>query len=566
MAVCACLALTSAANASASLRMSQIVTRVRLHRDHLLRELRDGTRHARARAAIVGGGPIAITQAPWQVVVIAFISEDEALICGGSILNETEVLTAGHCVYNPYTQRRIPADDIIVGAGTSDYEIEPEQVSLASSVRVHPYFDYNPEATHAIPDDVAVLELERSLVYNAAVHAIGPVSAGTLLPEGTAVNLTGFGQEIPDVRSDGELHSLGMTLDYSRECGGEANALFLCASAPTGSACYGDSGGALTLSGSPVTIAGVADTTEVIDGEPCTDGSIGGFVNVAAPEISDFIWGDSPDPPQAPRGGGAEVSGVPEIGYALSCEPGFWSYSPTYPYKFIDSADGQVLQQGPADRYTLTGADLGRTILCEVLAANEGGTGVGRTPALSAIRHTPQEEAAEAEAKKRQEEAAAPKVHEEQEMTAAKKRQEEAAAKGGVLGIKEGAPAATLASTSLQVGASGTVKIKVSCPAGVSSCAGTFTLRTLGAVSASVVSTARAKPSVLTLATGSFTVPGGQVRTLTLHLSFKALALLERSHVLRVRVTIAAHDPAGGTHTGQAIATLRLSKTKHGKG
>ena len=159
------------------------------------------------------------------------------------------------------------------------------------------------------------------------------------------------------------------------------------------------------------------------------------------------------------------------------------------------------------------------------------------------------------------------KMHEEQMAAAvAKQRQEvEAAAKGGVLGVKEGAPAATLASTSLKVSASGTVKIKVSCPAGVSSCAGTVTLRTLSAVSVGVAGAPRAKASVLRLATGSFSIPGGSVETLTLHVSAKARVLLKRSHVLRVRVTIAAHDPGGGTHTGQEIATLRPSNNRHGK-
>ena len=98
-----------------------------------------------------------------------------------------------------------------------------------------------------------------------------------------------------------------------------------------------------------------------------------------------------------------------------------------------------------------------------------------------------------------------------------------------------------------------------------SSCTGTVTLRTQGAVSAGVDSAAKAKASVLTLATGSFTVPGGKVKTVTLHLSPKGRALLARSHVLRVRATIVARDPMGETHTGQTIATLHAASTKHGK-
>jgi hypothetical protein len=65
---------------------------------------------------------------------------------------------------------------------------------------------------------------------------------------------------------------------------------------------------------------------------------------------------------------------------------------------------------------------------------------------------------------------------------------------------------------------------------------------------------------VLTLAAGSFVVVGGRVKAVTLHLSAAARALLARSHVLRAQATIEAHDPAGATHTTQAVVTLRLGE------
>lgn len=156
--------------------------------------------------------------------------------------------------------------------------------------------------------------------------------------------------------------------------------------------------------------------------------------------------------------------------------------------------------------------------------------------------------------------------HEQEVLAAAaKKRQEEEAARGAVLGAKEGSPDAVIASTSLQASGSGVVSVKISCPTGVSSCEGTVTLRTLNAVIAGVAGAAKVKAAVLTLATGSFAVPGGEVRTVTLHLSAKARTLLGRSHALHVRVTIVAHNPAGGTHTGYVVATLHAPKAAHNK-
>jgi PKD repeat protein len=129
---------------------------------------------------------------------------------------------------------------------------------------------------------------------------------------------------------------------------------------------------------------------------------------------------------------------------------------------------------------------------------------------------------------------------------------------GGVLPSQEHkAPDAKLASTALTVSGSGGVPVKVSCPAGAS-CAGTVTLSTIGAVSAS-----KKKKAVLTLATGSFSVSGGAVKTITLHLSAKARKLLAKSHTLRAKATIVAHDSSGQTHTAVATVTLKLAKKSH---
>ncbi len=73
-----------------------------------------------------------------------------------------------------------------------------------------------------------------------------------------------------------------------------------------------------------------------------------------------------------------------------TCEPGSWSGSPgTYTYEtFVDSANGQTLQSGSSRVYELTTADVGREIYCQVQATNSGGTGVGRTEAMSPIEGT----------------------------------------------------------------------------------------------------------------------------------------------------------------------------------
>jgi hypothetical protein len=126
----------------------------------------------------------------------------------------------------------------------------------------------------------------------------------------------------------------------------------------------------------------------------------------------------------------------------------------------------------------------------------------------------------------------------------------------GVAGYKEAAARASLAGSSLAATASGAVAMKVACPAGVSTCKGTVTLRTASAVSAR----AGKKKSVLTLGVGSFSVGGGQVKALTLHLSAQARSLLAHSHSLRVRVTVVASNAAGEEQTVLSTVTLKLAK------
>jgi len=113
---------------------------------------------------------------------------------------------------------------------------------------------------------------------------------------------------------------------------------------------------------------------------------------------------------------------------------------------------------------------------------------------------------------------------------------------------------ASFAGTSLTVSKAGVLTLKVNC-AGTSSCVGTVTLRTLTAVKAG-----RHK-SILILGSASFNAAGGQVKTLTLHLSPQGRALLARSHGLRVKATIVARDQGGATHT--TVAVLKLVAKKH---
>ncbi len=508
------------------------------------------TQRRDAHVAVLGGRETAIESEPWQVVVFGYAEGREEL-CGGSILDMNHILTAGYCMHGP-AGTLLPPSDFFVGAGTSN-AFEPNataEARLVTAVRVHPYFQYS--LGPGAPDDVAVLTLSSPLDVSAAIKSIAMASTGSSLSEGSAVGLAGFGERQPIPEENGKLYSLKLSTVYSRECGGEADGLFVCASTSTGSACGSDIGGGLTSIESTPALVGVTDLVH------CSSGSLSGFANVVAPEIRDFIEG-SESPPQAPRGGGVEIEGVVRTGHPLTCIPGTWSNGPAFTYVFENSSTKAVLQAGVSPTYQLSSANVGQSILCEVQASNAGGTGIGRTPGIGPIQESPPPPVPSSSGSS----SSSSSTGTSPSGSAGPSATQEVA--GFQAAAAPPLPDAQLASTALVASLSGIVSVKVSCPAGESSCSGTVTLRTLKAVVASLASAAKSKGSILTLATGSFTVAGGKVTTVKLHLSAKARALLARSHVLRARATIVAHDPVGASHTTQIVVTLRAASARRGK-
>jgi hypothetical protein len=112
------------------------------------------------------------------------------------------------------------------------------------------------------------------------------------------------------------------------------------------------------------------------------------------------------------------------------------------------------------------------------------------------------------------------------------------------------------------VSSSGAFTIKLSCGAGAGVCSGTITLKTAKAVIARLGHEAKAKASILALASGSFTITAGQTKTITLHLSSKAKALLAKSHSIAAKATTVARNSAGASTTQAFGFTLKPAKKK----
>jgi len=483
-----------------------------------------------AKPAIVGGSQISIGQAPWQVGVEAVIPEGEgSLLCGGSILDSSHILTAAHCVFDSKTSKPIPAEDFTVRAGTSNLasHLEPEeQERTVTGVRPHPYYSYAPESGRVAPDDVAVLTLAAPLVLGPDASSISMVSLGGYQMEGTAVNLTGFGEENPNTKElNGKLYSLGLTVGWPRECGGENDAVLTCASSPSGTPCNGDSGSGLTL-GSPSTLVGVEDDYTLVSGKRCVAGAENAFANVAAGEIQDFLDG-SEEPPRAPRGGHAVIREAPINDGVMSCDPGTWNGNPTYTYTFLDSTDGQVVQQGASTTYAVPAAEVGHKILCEVQASNAGGVGMGRTPGLLAT-------------------AAAPVP------------QQPPPAAGGAT-----TPTGhmSLAGTQVTVQSNGVALVKLEC-VGEATCRGKLTLTAKSTVKAKGAKGKKAR--TVTIGTISFSIAGDETKAVKVNLNAAGRGLLKADHG-HVSASLAILELAPSPENTQTKTVHLVQQKAHGK-
>ncbi|HEY7619464.1 MAG TPA: hypothetical protein VH834_06805, partial [Solirubrobacteraceae bacterium] len=99
------------------------------------------------------------------------------------------------------------------------------------------------------------------------------------------------------------------------------------------------------------------------------------------------------DPPAAPSLQAAPVlSGRATVGDQLTCSPGAWSGSPSFTYQFVrsvQSRDVGVAAAGSSPQYTITGADLGAMLRCDVRAANSGGSALASSAPTAAVAAAP---------------------------------------------------------------------------------------------------------------------------------------------------------------------------------
>ncbi|GAB6029630.1 Mannan-binding lectin serine protease 1 [Chamberlinius hualienensis] len=212
---------------------------------------------------IINGATGNIRYWPWQVGI--YSQSTKSLICGGSLIRESWVLSAAHCfkITTPDgSLANVPPERIgmFFGQSVSQPDLSDPNVTKrkASGIIVHQQYDAN-----TIDFDIALVKLDKPVKYNEFIRPIclpSPTSAITDIPDSVGL-VAGWGKRSndKDEKASPTLQKIAITVIQKEKCqfdeeGQQIVTLtenMFCAGDNGVGTCGGDSGGSLCfLSGS----------------------------------------------------------------------------------------------------------------------------------------------------------------------------------------------------------------------------------------------------------------------------------------------------------------------------
>ncbi|MGG5819337.1 S1 family peptidase [Falsiroseomonas sp. HW251] len=212
------------------------------------------------------GGEVAPSGAnPWQVALLVASETRNVPFCGGSLIAQTWVLTAAHCV-----DRDTTTADVEVLAGTDNIRSGGQRLRVSRIVRHASY------VSAPLGNDVALLLLERA-APGTPIQLVSTANEAALLQEGqnedasTQLRTTGWGATAEGGDTVWNLRTVTVpfvslaTCNDNRSYRGRISPGMLCAGSNRGGrdSCQGDSGGPLTIAvGSERRLVGVVSWGE----------------------------------------------------------------------------------------------------------------------------------------------------------------------------------------------------------------------------------------------------------------------------------------------------------------
>lgn len=187
---------------------------------------------------IVGGTTATAGAYPWMARLV----RNGTSFCGGSLLHQSWVITAAHCVDGSVTAASL---SVILGDHQGSVNEGTEQSRGVAEIILHPNF-----SAATLNNDLALLRLSTPATLNARV-VIARIAA---LPDvGTSLRVIGWGRTFENGLSADRLQQVNVPLVSNINCNnaypGQITDSMFCAGLPQGTmdACQGDSGGPIFL-------------------------------------------------------------------------------------------------------------------------------------------------------------------------------------------------------------------------------------------------------------------------------------------------------------------------------
>jgi len=196
---------------------------------------------------IVGGTEARANSWPWQIVWCQKSGTTCRLSCGGSVVGNNWVITAGHCVYGNTNQ----PTRFAIKAGAHDQTCNNANCATqvdVSQIILHP--GYNP---NTLVNDIALIRLATPLTYGTTIQPVClPADDSSVTIEPNSAWTTGWGTTSSGGSVATLLRQVKVPFVNQDTCnanyvqyGGVAQDVMTCAGAGGIDACQGDSGGPL---------------------------------------------------------------------------------------------------------------------------------------------------------------------------------------------------------------------------------------------------------------------------------------------------------------------------------
>lgn len=235
------------------------------------------------REEVIGGIPVKLADAPWQVALVSAVGEHvEGLFCGGTLIDSQWVLTAAHCLYQPLTCAKLSQRSFFVAYGSTELG---KKISLMAPAELHHPEGYDCRGKDY---DIALVKLPEPVWLDTYIQLPSPAEASTLVAPGVRLQTVGWGLTNINGWKSRDLLEVTVPVIAYDICKAYYSAILpaaaICAGEEGKDACSGDSGGPLyrrKLAGSEAVQLGI-----VSFGDSCGKAKVPGVYTPVAEHLT----------------------------------------------------------------------------------------------------------------------------------------------------------------------------------------------------------------------------------------------------------------------------------------